>query len=200
MLTEKLLEEERQDNPAYQNGNGKPQQPEMKIVKIRGKEYDIERLWSNQKEILRLVASGIYTPQEVANLCNVAVSTVYRLIKTEMGQQYIEMISGASDQDAVDVTSRVKALADIALSVQEDFLLDSTLEKGLRNKIADKILDRAGHVPVTKNLNVKIGAGLTIDAIEQIKVKANLLRANAKAEAKRVEEAKFEDIKEEAVV
>ena len=158
------------------------------------KHYAVKKLWSNQKEILRLLASGLYSPKQIADIVGVNVHTIYRLSKSEMGKQYIEMIEGAGDAEALEINSRLKQLAPIALSIQEDILFDES-NPTLQNKIADKILDRAGHVPVTKNITGVVSAGLTRSDIAGLKEKAKALR-----EGLLVKEVEATTVEEDVVV
>ena len=136
------------------------------------KSYDIQRLWGQQKEILRLVASGLYNNKEVAEILGCTPQTISNIINSELGKQTLEIIEGAADADTVDLMVKIRALAPIALAVQEEMMLDEATSKGLKNKVADKMLDRAGYTPISKNLNLNMNAGLTGEDIEAIKKRA----------------------------
>lgn len=166
---------------------------EVKQVGILSKDYNIKKLWANQKEILRLLASGIYSPQEVADICKVHVSTVYRLAKSEYGRQHMAMIEGAADADTSNLVSRIKSLAPIALSIQADMMLDLDVDPKLRDKIADKIIDRAGYAPTTK-IDMTSRKGLSHDDINSIVEKAEELRRMKRQLIE--EEATFEEVEE----
>lgn len=148
---------------------------ERTIVR-RSTNYDIKKLWFNQKEILRLLASGIYTPKEVAEMCDVAVSTVNRLARTEHGKEYMEMISGAADNDTRFLVSRINKAAHIAFSVQLDMMMDENEKSSIRNNIADKIMDRAGYTPISKSMNMNVNQFLENDDISDIKQRAMELK------------------------
>ena len=139
------------------------------------KSYDIQRLWGRSKEILRLVASGLYNNKEVADIVGCTPQTISNIINSELGKQTLEIIEGAADADTVDLMVKIRALAPIALAVQEEMMLDETTSNGLKNKVADKMLDRAGYTPISKNLNLNMNAGLTGEDIEAIKKRAREL-------------------------
>ena len=146
-------------------------EPEYKSVK-----HEIKRLWGKQKEILRLVASGLYTNKEIAALVNVDPNTVSRIIHSDLGKHTLEMLQGTADVEAIDLMKRIKVLSHIAISVQEDLLMQEGTDAALKNKIADKMLDRAGYTPISKNLNMNVNKGLTAEDLERIKLRAAELR------------------------
>ena len=77
---------------------------------------------------------------------------------------------------------RIRTLAPLALAVQEDLLLNEGSSDGLKNKIADKMLDRAGYVPVAKNINVNVNAGLKKEDLDIIKKRAMEIKEMTKVE------------------
>jgi len=138
--------------------------------------YDIKRLWGQQKEILRLVASGLYNNKQVAEMVGVTPQTVSNIINSALGKQTLEMLEGAADSEAVDLMIKLRALAPIALSVQEEIMMDDETPKRLKNDVANKMLDRAGYAPINKNLNMNLNAGLKREDIEAIKQRARELQ------------------------
>jgi hypothetical protein len=140
------------------------------------KNYDVKRLWGQQKEILRLVASGLYTNKVVAEMLGITPQTVSNIINSELGKQTLAMLEGAADSDTVDLMVRIRALSPIALGLQEEMLLEEGTPQRLKNDIANKVLDRAGYAPVTKSMNLNLNAGLNKDEIDAIKKRAKELQ------------------------
>ena len=138
--------------------------------------YDIKRLWGQQKEILRLVASGLYKNKDIADIVGVTPQTVSNIINSALGKQTLEILNGAADSEMVDLMVKIRALAPIALTVQEDILLDEDTPKRLKTDIANKVLDRAGYAPISKNMNLNLNAGLKREDIEAIKKRAKELQ------------------------
>ena len=139
--------------------------------------YDPKRLWAKHKEILRLRGSGLYNVKEIAELTGVTHVTVSKIINSALGKQTLAMLESAADEQAVDLMIQIRSLAPIALAVQQEMLLDEeSTPKRLKNDIANKMLDRAGYTPVTKNVNANINVGLTKDELENIKKRARTLR------------------------
>lgn len=147
----------------------------MAVAKKGEKSYSIQKLWSRQKEIIRLVASGLHTQREVAEILGIAESTVSNIVTSALGRQTLDMLEGAADAETVDLMVKIRALAPIALSVQEEMLLDAGTPQRLKNDISNKVLDRAGYVPVNKNLNMNVNRGLTQEDIDSIKRRAKQL-------------------------
>jgi hypothetical protein len=145
--------------------------------------HEIKRLWGKQKEILRLVASGLYNNKEIAAMVDVTPQTISNIIHSSMGKNTLEMLQGTADVEAIDLMKRIKVLSHIALSVQEDLLIGDGATPDLKNKIADKLLDRAGYTPISKNLNLNVNKGLTSEDLERIKKRAAELRGEMFEEA-----------------
>jgi predicted DNA-binding protein (UPF0251 family) len=143
---------------------------------VKERSYTVSKLWSRSKEILRLVASGLYTQREVAEIVGVTPQTVNNLVNCALGKETLEMLDGAADAEAVDLIGKIKALAPIALALQQEMMLEEGTPKRLKNDIANKVLDRAGYVPVTKNMNLNLNGKLTRDDVMHLKERANELR------------------------
>ena len=140
------------------------------------KSYDIQRLWGQQKEILRLVSSGLYNNKDIAEMVGVTPQTISNIINSALGKQTLEILQGAADADTVDLMVKIRSLAPIALAVQEEILMDEETGSAMKNKISDKLLDRAGYTPISKNMNLNLSAGLTGEDIEAIKKRAEELQ------------------------
>ena len=134
--------------------------------------YSIQKLWGRSKEILRLFASGVYSQVEIAKILGISAQTVNNIVNSALGKQSLEILEGAADAEAIDLVARYKALAPIALSLQTEMMMGTDTTQALKNAIADKIQDRAGYMPVSKNLNVNVNAGLSKEDIAEIKNRA----------------------------
>lgn len=136
------------------------------------KKYDIQRLWGQQKEILRLVASGLYNNKQIAEIVGVTPQTVSNIINSALGKQTLELLEGAADAETLDLMVKIRSLAPIALAVQEEILLGDDTPKRLKNDISNKVLDRAGYAPVAKSMNLNLSAGIKAEDLEAIKKRA----------------------------
>jgi len=138
---------------------------------------EIQKLWSRQKQILRLYASGLYQKREIADFLGVSESTIQAVVNSALGREYIDMLNGAIEFDAVDLMKRIKTLSVIALSQQEEMLLDPGTPKQLKNQIAEKLLDRAGYGATQKNINLNANIEMTVEEVNAIKNRAAELKA-----------------------
>lgn len=154
----------------------------MPYKKEGNKNYQIQRLWGRHKQMLRMISLGLYTVQEIADELGVEHHTVSKVINSELGKEMLAMLAGAADSETMDLMVRIRTLAPVALAVQEDLLLDEGSSGDLKNKIADKMLDRAGYAPVTKNLNVNVSAGLKKEDLDIIKRRAKEIKEMSREE------------------
>lgn len=138
--------------------------------------YSITKLWSRHKEIIRLVSSGLYTQNEVAKITGNSIQTISNVMNCALGKQARDILEGVADAEAVDLMARYKVLAPLALAIQQEMLIEESTTKNLKNDIANKIQDRAGYVPVTKNISVNVNRALTREDIESIKSRARELK------------------------
>jgi len=138
--------------------------------------YSISKLWGKSKEIVRLYASGVYTQKEIAEIVGVSTQTVNNILNSALGKQSLAILEGAADAETIDLVARYKALAPIALQLQTEIMMGEDTTKALKNAIADKIQDRAGYVPVNRNLNMNVNAGLSKEDIAEIKNRADEIR------------------------
>lgn len=134
--------------------------------------FEPKRLWGKQKEILRLIASGLYTRKEVAEMLGVTPQTVTNITRSELGRSMLQMMDGASDQEVVTTVAKIKALAPIAAMVQEELLMDDDTSPNLKNAVANKILDRTLGTPIARSMSVSVNAGLTMEDLNSIKKRA----------------------------
>ena len=148
----------------------------MPYTEDGNKSYDIKRLWGQQKEILRLISSGLYNNKQIAEMVGVTPQTVSNIINSALGKQTLDMLQGAADSETVDLMVKIRALAPIAISVQEEILLADETSSRLKNDISNKMLDRAGYTPVSKNLNLNLNAGLNNEDLAAIKKRAKELQ------------------------
>lgn len=146
------------------------------------KNYNIARLWGRHKNMLSLFSTGLYTIKEIAKQLGVSPQSVSHIVNSELGKQHLAMLNGAADSETMDLMVRIKAMAPIALAVQEELLLSEESTGDLKHKIADKMLDRAGYAPITKNLNVNVSAGLKKEDLDLIKKRAMEIKEMTKVE------------------
>lgn len=138
--------------------------------------YTITKLWSRHKEILRLIASGLYSQKQVAEIVGTDPQTINNVVNCALGKQTLEMLHGAADAETVDLLARYKVLAPIMLTLQTEMAMEEGTSKPLKNAIANRIQDRAGYAPVAKNLNVNLNRVMSREDLEGIKARVRQLR------------------------
>ena len=136
--------------------------------------HQIVKLWGKQKKILEMKSQG-YSIKEIIRATGMEKTSIQHILGSELGRNHMAMIEGASTFEAFDIISKVKALSPVALEIQEMMLLSDDTSPRLVNDIANKILDRAGHAPVTKTMNANLNVGLTKEDLDAIKARAKEL-------------------------
>lgn len=146
------------------------------MSEVPERSYTVKKLWSRHKEILRLIASGLYNQKQVGELLGVDPQTINNVVNCALGKQTLEMLNGAADAEAVDLLAKYKALAPLALAIQTEMMMEEGTSKPLKNAIANKLQDRAGYAPVAKNLNVNVNRAMNGDDLDRIKARVRQLR------------------------
>lgn len=124
------------------------------------------------QEAIRLKALGCKT-RDIARELNLSYHHVQQAISCPFGQRMLADLQGARNSSVMDIQSRIQGMCGDALDFIEG-VLDGEIESttGLKFKVVESVLDRAGHGKITKNLNLGLSGSLTADDIEQIKVHA----------------------------
>lgn len=145
--------------------------------KESGEKYEIEKIQEWHKEILRLAVLG-YRPGEIANATGYSKTHISNIFNSEVFKAELEVLQAARDDDSVSVAKRIVGMAPIAterlLEVirepifkidGESVKVDERIEPSLKIKVAQDILDRAGHKAIDK----KVIAHLTKDDLKEMK-------------------------------
>ena len=132
--------------------------------------YDAQKLNDTHKEILRRISLGEKV-ENIARDLQVTTQMVRYTKSGRLGQQKLDLLEGARDAGSIDVAQRIQEIAPRALEILEDLMNDDSTNKGLRARVADSLLDRAGYGAVKKVAiaNTKV---LTSNDIEEIKSRA----------------------------
>ena len=135
------------------------------------RKYEIQSLQERHREILRRLALG-QAPKEIASSLGITSQVVHYVKNSHIGKRELGLIQGARTADAIEVSNQIQELAPQALDTLEGLMNDEEESPGaLRAKIATDILDRAGHSPIKKQINVS--QQLSQEDIDNIKVKAS---------------------------
>ena len=133
------------------------------------RKYNIQGMWDIHHEILRLLLIGM-KPIEVAKTLNISPVTVSYTANSPIAKRRLDVMRGARDADALDVSQQIKNLCPAAVRVLEDSL-SSDLEAN-RLKASLAILDRAGHAPVQRIKAEHTHNHFSVEEINDIKQRA----------------------------
>ena len=137
------------------------------------KSWQVTQMWELHNEIARRILLG-QKNVVIAKALDCDPQTVSYVRNSPVVQEKIKLMSGAADANAVDVATRIKEMAPKALDVLEK-ILDNKDEKAsiaLQAKIAESVLDRAGHSAIRTIRSENLHAHLDKDDIEAIKQRA----------------------------
>ncbi len=137
------------------------------------RKYQIKELWHLHHEILRRTLLG-QKGSEIAKELGCSVPVVSYTKNSAMGKRHLELMRGAADAEAVDVSERIKDMGAKAVALMEGLLNEAIDEAGVsfkdRMALAGEILDRAGFaapkVIRTENFHAHFD-GNDLEAIKQ---------------------------------
>jgi FixJ family two-component response regulator len=129
-------------------------------------------MWELHHEIARRILLGQKNTVIAESLhCN--PQTVSLVRNSPIVKDKIAIMEGAADANAVDVATRIRELAPEALDVLEEVMrAKETASMALRAKVAESVLDRAGHSAVRTIKSEGIHAHLSLDDLNTIKQRA----------------------------
>ena len=135
------------------------------------KSWQVTEMWEVHREIARRIVLG-QKNVVVAEALNCTQEMVSMVRNSPVIKDQINLMSGAADADCVDLAKRILDIAPQALEVLEDILKDkhNQASLALRAKVAESILDRAGHSKIQKVQS--ISTHLTADQLNNIKIRA----------------------------
>jgi predicted transcriptional regulator len=140
------------------------------------RKYNIEHLWDQHHEIMRLAVMGMKSVDIAAQLGVSEVMVSYTL-NSPLAMRQLDLLRATRDAGAVDVAKRIKELAALAVEKLEPILEDGSESNKL--KAIFGLLDRAGHAPVQRFQGSM--AVLTKDDIMEIRDRARMIGALAEA-------------------
>lgn len=160
----------------------------MPYVEIGGeravnKSYDLKRLFGRHRQICRLFVLGGMKGIEIAQVMGIVPQTVYNVLGSELGVKLCKELSSGLDDEMVEVQQRLQELSPLALDIIEETMLDEETSQPLKVKVADSILNRAGHNPAVKIEQRSMSLKIDADFIKEIKQRANELKVDDKKEA-----------------
>lgn len=134
-------------------------------------DVDVKKVMNMHHEIVRLVVLGM-KDVDIANVLGCTTATIRNVKKNPIVRDRIERLNGVRDYNAVDIGTRLREIAQDAVEVIADTILDENISLAVRAEKGFKVLDRVGHGPVHNVRGQIAHAMLTKDDIEEIKQRA----------------------------
>jgi DNA-binding MarR family transcriptional regulator len=137
----------------------------------------LKELRTQHRTIIQMVFSG-FTNNEIAERLEMSPSSVSAIIRSPLGQAYLEGLNDKAQEDTLDVRKKLTSLNKSALATFER-LLDPRQKAphAVQATIAKDVLDRNGYKPPDK-LNVNLALATKTDA--EIDAEINALEDSIK--------------------
>jgi hypothetical protein len=137
------------------------------------RKYQIDHIWNVHHEVKRLALLGMKNV-DIARTLNVSDVMVSYTLNSTIVRRELDIMRGARDLDALEVSRSIKQLAPKAVEVLDAMLEDDVLPQ-YRLAAARDVLDRSGH-PAVKGIDVKVGPSfLSREEIDDIKQRAKAI-------------------------
>ena len=136
------------------------------------RKYNIQRVQHNHREIMRLSLQGL-KPVDIATHLGLSSATIHYTLNSPLVRRRMEELQAVRDVNAIDVSKRIREIAEDAVEVLGDIVADKTESPALRARTSIDILDRAGFGAVKKIATGQLDSYLSKDDIEDIKRAAN---------------------------
>lgn len=140
--------------------------------RVTGKGASIKRLWGLQNEICRLHVLGL-KGTHIAEMMGVTPQTVYNIVGSEKGKEVIDRLSLGRDVGAEDIQKRIQEIQPLALEILTDAMIDDEAKLEVRVGIAQDMMNRGGHKPVSKVDVKSIHYRVDADFLKEIKDRAD---------------------------
>jgi plasmid maintenance system antidote protein VapI len=153
------------------------------------RQYNIQQLWEQHREILRLLVLG-WNPSAIAETLDITEQTVSNVRNSPMGRERLEELQGLRDKETIDITERVRRFMPVALDYLESIVRgEEDVTPGLRARTAENYLSRGGYGTVQKVASVH--QHISRSEIEELKERA---RSAAAQQGFLVHEADYAEV------
>lgn len=146
-----------------------------KRVKHKGK---LATIWARNLQIITLSAAGV-SDVDIAKQLDITPQTVRNTMKSGLMQALAVVALDRSLEDAIDVHTRIKEAAPLAIQLLTDTMQSPNVGDGLKVKVAQDMLDRAGH-PRQTLIGSHNPTPFTEDVIAQLKQYGNQIRMRSR--------------------
>lgn len=135
-----------------------------------GRKYQIQKLWDIHHEICRLLLLG-WDHTKIAETLGVTSVMVSYTANSELIKRRLEVMRGARDAEALDLSVEIKRFAPEAFEMLQRIMRESDSEKN-KIVIAMDAMDRAGYAPPKVIEGRFLHAHFTTEEIEDMKKRA----------------------------
>ena len=132
--------------------------------------FEIKQLWQRNHEIINLAARG-FKYNVIAKILNVTPKTVTNTLNSELGKRKLSEVRKSRDDEAKQVSEKIRVLTDRALEVYHDIFDDDSGMVSLKEKksVADTVLlELSGLRKPTQVQSASVHAHLTRDELKDI--------------------------------
>ncbi len=132
--------------------------------------FVVSEMWERHHEIVRRLALG-QKNVEIAKALGISEVSVSQVKNSPVVQEKLMTMTERMDNEAVDVGKRIRELAPLAIKTLEGVLEDAedTIPIAAKIKVAQDVLDRAGHAAIKKVQGSMLHGHFTRDDLEEIK-------------------------------
>ena len=140
------------------------------------KSFEATQLWDRYQEIARRIVLG-QKNVDIANDLGVTPTMVSLVKNSPLVKDHIASLQEKADEEAINISARIKELAPKALQVLEDIVVRGQLSgeavpARIRGQHAENLLDRAGHAAPKEVRSLNLHGHYTSEDIEKIKQRA----------------------------
>ena len=157
--------------------------------------YQVQHLWDNHREMLRLIALG-HSNNDIAEVCRCTPQTVSNVRNSPICQQHLQVLQTARDSTTVDVARAILEDAPKSLLLLQEIRDgEHGAAVSTRAQVAQDLLSRAGF-PRVQKVEGSISHGIvTEEILERVKAR----RAISEAAAGEITEAEFSEQRRETI-
>ena len=124
--------------------------------------------WCLHREIARLRVCG-FKSIDIASELGVSMATVSSVLKSANVIELVNHLQARRDIESVDVSMRITNTAKKAQGFLEDVVEGKhPVADNIRTRVCMDQLDRAGFVPVTRNVNMNLSGHFTTEDLDGI--------------------------------
>lgn len=130
----------------------------------------LTHLWERHKEIIRRLIAG-ERQKDIADDLGLSYSRMSIICNSPAFKSQLNRMSLDANAQAINVQDRITDLSEDAISILEDVLQDNNSGLGIKDqvKVAQDVLDRAGHSAVKKVHTMN--ETLTAEDIEEMRLR-----------------------------